>query len=125
MLKDKSIPECLFALSSLVANNGGGSIQDRSSATLELRPVCPADEPLLYRIYSSTRTEELELTGWNDEMRETFLRLQYDAQRRSYLLQLPNAEYWIVQRKSEGVGRLIIDRTDDVIHVVDIALLPD
>ena len=67
----------------------------------------------------------MALTGWNAEQQETFLRMQYEAQRRSYLMQLPEAEYWVVRCDGSAVGRLIINGTAEEIHVVDIALLPE
>jgi ribosomal protein S18 acetylase RimI-like enzyme len=67
----------------------------------------------------------MALTGWNAEQQEAFLRMQYDAQRRSYRMQLPDAKYWVIRCDGSAVGRLIIDRTAEEIHVVDIALLPE
>jgi ribosomal protein S18 acetylase RimI-like enzyme len=95
-----------------------------SAPAISLSPVTSSDEPFLYQTYCATRTEEMALTGWTSEQQETFLRMQYDAQRSSYLLQLPNAEYSLIRRGEVAVGRLIVDRTPQEIHVVDIALLP-
>jgi ribosomal protein S18 acetylase RimI-like enzyme len=67
----------------------------------------------------------MALTGWNAEQQEAFLRMQYDAQRRSYLMQLPEAKYWVIRYDGAAVGRLIVERTAEEIHVVDIALLPE
>jgi ribosomal protein S18 acetylase RimI-like enzyme len=96
-----------------------------SVPAITLDPVLAADEPFLYQTFASTRAEEMALTGWNAEQQETFLRMQYEAQRRSYLMQLPDAQYWVIRCDGSGVGRLIIDRTAEEIHVVDIALLPE
>jgi ribosomal protein S18 acetylase RimI-like enzyme len=96
-----------------------------SVSTIRLDRVLPSDEPFLYQTFASTRTEEMALTGWNAEQQEAFLRMQYDAQRRSYLMQLPEAKYWVIRCDGSAVGRLIIDRTAEQIHVVDIALLPE
>lgn len=112
MFEDKSLGECLDVFAS--PTNGrdhGRPVRDVSGATITLGAVCSADEPLLYRTYASTRAAELKLTGWNSEMRETFLRLQYDAQRRSYGTQFPNAEYWVIRRDDTGIGRLIIEES--------------
>jgi ribosomal protein S18 acetylase RimI-like enzyme len=92
---------------------------------ITLDPVLTSDEPFLYRTFASTRAEEMALTGWNAEQQETFLRMQYDAQRRSYLMQLPEAKYWVIRCDGTAVGRLIVERTAEEIHVVDIALLPE
>ena len=51
--------------------------------------------------------------------------MQYQAQRRSYLAQFPAAEYYIIQRAGADVGRLIVDRSGDVIRLIDISLLPE
>src|SRR5579863_1347442 len=92
---------------------------------ITLDPVLTSDEPFLYRTFASTRAEEMALTGWNAEQQETFLRMQYDAQRRSYLMQLPDAKYWVIRCDGNAAGRLIVERTAEEIHVVDIALLPE
>ena len=91
-----------------------------------LRPVQPGDEDLLYRIYASTRAEELAPVNWTDEQKETFLRMQFNAQTVHYLNYFPNAEYQIIQRQ-EGIpaGRLITDRSEASIFLIDVALLPE
>jgi hypothetical protein len=38
------------------------------------RPEEPDDEPFLCRLYATTRTEEMALTGWPAEQQEAFLR---------------------------------------------------
>jgi len=96
-----------------------------SVPAITLDPVLDSDEPFLYRTFASTRAEEMALTGWNTEQQDAFLRMQYEAQRRSYLMQLPDARYWVIRCDGSAVGRLIIDRTVEEIHVVDIALLPE
>jgi ribosomal protein S18 acetylase RimI-like enzyme len=96
-----------------------------SVQTLTLIPVTSSDDPFLYRTYASTRSEEMALMGWSAEQTEAFLRMQFEAQRRSYRMQLPDATYWVIQCSDIAVGRLILDRTLEEIHIVDIALLPE
>ncbi|MGA7220085.1 MAG: GNAT family N-acetyltransferase [Candidatus Sulfotelmatobacter sp.] len=96
-----------------------------SGSAIELTPVQPADEPFLYRTYASTRVEELALTGWNDEQREGFLRMQYEAQRSSYRTQSPGAEYFVILCDGSPAGRLTVDREPGKIHIVDIAFVPE
>ncbi len=96
---------------------------DAGSAMITLEPVTPADESFLYETYASTRTDEMALTGWSDEQKEKFLRMQFEAQRQSYLTQTPDAEYSVIRCGEIAVGRLIIERTAEEIHIVDIALL--
>jgi ribosomal protein S18 acetylase RimI-like enzyme len=98
---------------------------DVSAAKIHLDPVLASDEIFLYQTFTSTRTEEMALTGWNAEQQESFLRMQYEAQRRSYLMQLPDAEYFVIRSSETALGRLIIDRRPEEIHIVDIALLSE
>jgi len=90
-----------------------------------LRPACPADDEFLYRVYASTRREELAITGWTEAEKEAFLRMQSHAQRQSYLTQCPQAQYSIVLRDGEPAGRMIIDRSGPTLLLMDIALLPE
>jgi ribosomal protein S18 acetylase RimI-like enzyme len=113
-------------LSSIPATESQGRlIPDISVPQITLDRAQPSDEPFLYRTFASTRAEEVALTGWNPEQQETFLRTQYEAQRSSYLVQVPDAEYWVIRFGESAVGRLIIHETPQEIHVVDIALLPE
>ena len=125
-----------FEVSSVAPGVSGLSQLIRDENTSQLRPdlgalpicliaVCPADEPVLYLTFASTRTAEMELTGWNEEQKESFLRMQYEAQRRSYLMQIPDAEYFVIRCGDCAAGRLIVERTANRIHIVDIALLPE
>ncbi len=96
---------------------------DRGPITL--RPVEEEDRELLYRIYASTRLEEMALVPWPDEQKDAFLRMQFDAQTRHYEQHYQNAEHSIVLLGPAPVGRLYVDRRAGEIRVVDIALLPE
>lgn len=97
----------------------------KSVGPISLAPAEASDEAVLYQTFASTRAEEMALTGWNVDQQEAFLRMQYEAQRRSYRNDLPDAEYSVIRCDGTAAGRLILDRTPEEIHVVDIALLPD
>lgn len=106
----------------------GGDAGHRSSPAISeqevhLEPASPADESFMYATFASIRTEELAATGWSDEQKDQFLRMQFEAQRQSYLRQVPDAEYSVVRCGEIGVGRLIIERTPKEVHIVDISLL--
>jgi ribosomal protein S18 acetylase RimI-like enzyme len=98
---------------------------DVTSPLIRLDPIGPSDEPFLYQTFASTRSDEMALTGWNAQQQELFLRMQYEAQRNSYLMQMPDAEYWVIRRDEMAAGRLILHRTSEKIYVVDIALIPE
>jgi GNAT superfamily N-acetyltransferase len=94
------------------------------AAVTSLRPEGPADAPFLLEVYASTRQEELEVTGWPAEMREAFVRMQFNAQRQGYLAAFPRAEFAIILSGGHPVGRIVIDRSENGFLLVDIALLP-
>lgn len=96
-----------------------------SGASVELRPVEPGEEEFLYRVYASTRTEELAVVAWDDAGKEAFLRMQFTAQDRYYHAQMPDASYQVVLVDGVAAGRLYVDRRAGEIHVIDIALLPE
>jgi ribosomal protein S18 acetylase RimI-like enzyme len=92
---------------------------------ITLRRITAADEDFLYRVYASTREEELGQTGWDREQKEAFLKMQFAAQHRFYSEQFPQAALEIVELDREPVGRFYRDRRPDEIRLIDIALLPE
>jgi ribosomal protein S18 acetylase RimI-like enzyme len=116
---------------SLAGRNAVSScLDDRNSTQLSppavtLEPAATSDQEFFYRIFASTRADEVALTGWSAEQQESFLRMQFEAQRRGYLMQMPDARYWVIRQDRTPVGRLIVDRTADDIHLIDIGLLPE
>jgi ribosomal protein S18 acetylase RimI-like enzyme len=92
---------------------------------ITLRAITAADEPFLYAVYASTRTEELAPLGWDEAQLSGFLRMQFDAQHRYYQEQFAGAAFDLILRNGQPVGRLYVDRCDDEIRIIDIALLPE
>jgi ribosomal protein S18 acetylase RimI-like enzyme len=91
---------------------------------LELRPVRPGDDELLFRIYASTRAQELAVLAWDDAAKEAFLRGQFAAQAASYE-RYPGRSRHVVLLGGEPVGRLYLARTEGEIRIIDVALLPE
>jgi ribosomal protein S18 acetylase RimI-like enzyme len=89
-----------------------------------MRPVRATDEEFLFRVYASTREEELAQVNWDAAQREQFLRLQFAAQTQHYTTQYPGAEFQVVLANGEPAGRLYVHRRSEEIRVMDIALLP-
>jgi ribosomal protein S18 acetylase RimI-like enzyme len=95
------------------------------STSVTLRPIRPEDEPFLYKVYASTREEELAPVGWSDSEKEAFLRMQFNAQHRYYQEQFPDANYDVILFKKKPAGRMYVHRRFDEIRIVDIALLSE
>lgn len=90
-----------------------------------LRPVAPGDEPFLFAVYASTRTEELAPVPWSEEEKQAFLRQQFAAQHRYYTEQFPGCSFDVILRAGQPAGRLYVDRREREISIIDIALLPE
>ncbi|MGH3149791.1 MAG: GNAT family N-acetyltransferase [Streptosporangiaceae bacterium] len=90
-----------------------------------LRPAGPADAELLYRIYVSTREEELAAVPWDAPAKEAFLRMQFAAQDTHYHANHPQASYDLIVDGEQVLGRLYLDRGETAWNVIDIALLPE
>ena len=92
---------------------------------ITFRRIGPDDEPFLYRVYASTRTEELAPLDWGAAQKEAFLRMQFNAQHRYYQEQYPDASFQIILADNRPVGRLYVQRFPEELHVIDVALLPE
>jgi ribosomal protein S18 acetylase RimI-like enzyme len=93
--------------------------------TISLRPVLSGDDEFLFSVYSSTRTDEMDLLDWNSAQKEAFLRMQLHAQRQQYQFTYPDAINQIIEFNGVTAGRLIVDRSANETLLVDITLLPD
>ncbi|WP_157737817.1 GNAT family N-acetyltransferase [Aneurinibacillus soli] len=81
------------------------------------------DDGFLYQVYKETREEELRVTGWSEEEQDSFLRMQFDMQRRSYALQHDGADHMIILFDQVRIGQIMTKTTDDSIWIIDVALL--
>ncbi len=92
---------------------------------LRLAPLSPEDEDFIYRLYASTRMAEIAGFGWDQAQQEAFLRMQFNAQKRWYEMAYPGAEYTVILRDEQPVGRMIVLRGTQEFHLIDIALLAE
>lgn len=97
----------------------------RMRGTITLRPVQPDDLEFLYRVYASTRQEELAPVDWSGEEKEGFLRMQFTAQHAYYQEHYADGQFLVVLVEGEPAGRLYVARWPEEIRLIDIALLPE
>lgn len=100
-------------------------MKTKDTLSVTLRPARPEDEAFLLALYASTRAEEVAAWGWTAAQQEAFLRMQFQAQRQAYQWQYPGADYQIIWREEQAIGRFIVYRTQAEMRLVDIALLPE
>ena len=91
---------------------------------LTYRELVEEDLPFIAALYASTRTEELEPTGWPEAVKSAFLAQQHEAQHRHYQAHYPGAEWLIVERDGVAVGRIYLHERATEFRLIDIALLP-
>ena len=89
------------------------------------RPVAEGDLPFLKRVYRSTREDELQLTGWDEAFKETFIDQQFTAQHQYYREAYHDASFQVILLDGKEAGRLYVWESDRQIRIVDIALLPE
>lgn len=89
-----------------------------------LRAATHADQEFLAALYASTRADEMVIAGWPEQMRAAFCAQQFAAQSAHYRTHYADASFSVVELQGSSVGRLIVHRSPERLHVVDISLLP-
>ena len=92
---------------------------------LTFRSITEADLEFLYRVYASTRQDEMALMPWGDDEKDAFLRSQFQFQQQHYRQSYPDATFAVVMVGDDEIGRLYVQRHEDEILIIDIALLPE
>lgn len=96
-----------------------------SNPALSLRCITAGDEPVLCRIYCSTRTEEMEqVTDWTAAQKKAFLEWQFHMQHQYYQEYYSDAWFWLLLLNGKIIGRLYLQAQPDSVRIVDITLLP-
>ena len=89
-----------------------------------LRTVTEADDPFILSVYAATRAQELAQVPWSAEQKESFVRMQYVAQKQHYAAEYPSASHDVIYVDQTPVGRIYLDRGAEVLHILDITVLP-
>lgn len=91
---------------------------------LTQRETVADDEAFLFEVYLSSRGDDLTEMGWDAERVRSFLETQYAAQQRFLKANYPQGEDRIITLDTQPIGRIVVERNDQEIRVVDVALLP-
>src|SRR5712691_9212836 len=94
------------------------------SGVLRLRPEGDDDRAFRFGLFCDSRPDEWERAVLDAATRARLMRLQFDAQTAGYRSQFPDAGCAIVEFAGEPIGRIVVDRPGDRLHLVDIALVP-
>ena len=96
-----------------------------ATPAISLRPVAGEDSDLLFRVYASTRAEELAPVPWSDDQKQAFLRQQFEAQSAYWGAHYAGGEFSVVEADGVPAGRFYVARLSGEIRLVDVALLPE
>ena len=88
-----------------------------------LRAAMPTDLPALRRLHADTRADEMACVPWPAGLKQSFLDQQFDLQHTHYLQHYGDADFLVVERDGEVLGRLYLQRKAPEHLVVDISLL--
>jgi len=92
---------------------------------LQLRPSLLDDRDFLFRLYASTRMDEIRGFGWSAVQQDAFFRMQFNAQQQWYQTTYSTAENQIIEKDQEPIGRMIVQRGAGTWRLLDISLLPE
>ncbi len=81
------------------------------------------DKEFLLSLYASTREEELSYTTMSQIEKKIFINMQFDLKQSYYKKNYKDAEFLILKRKKQDIGRIVVDEREDHIHLVDIAII--
>ena len=99
-------------------------MRDKMNAPTRLRTMKSDDQPFLYRLFASTRSD-IAMLDISAEEKDRLLRMQFNAQSDHYRQQFGEADFLIVTQEGDPIGRITVHHQHDEIRVVDIALLPN
>ena len=79
----------------------------------------------LFGLYAASRQLEIESWGWDETQTETFLRMQWRMQARSYEMQYPDAESLILTQGDERIGRCLLQHAEAHDRLIDLSIAPE
>ncbi|MBD9362477.1 GNAT family N-acetyltransferase [Methylomonas fluvii] len=94
------------------------------TGNLALRPALEEDEAFIQLLYSLSR-DDLRLMPGDSHFVESLIAMQYRAQRQSYSASYPRAYHLIVEKQGQQIGRILVDFSQDRMHLIDINLMPE
>jgi GNAT superfamily N-acetyltransferase len=91
---------------------------------LFVRPALQQDEQFVYDVAYQVMHDHLHAHLWDPNIRHALLDLQVRSKNASYAAVHPGADYAIIMQDDQPVGRMIIDRSGEFYHLVDISIVP-
>jgi ribosomal protein S18 acetylase RimI-like enzyme len=83
------------------------------------------DTEFLFRVYASSRADEMAVVPWSEAEKDAFLRSQFELQHHHYHQHYPDARYDLICEGDRAIGRYYVQPMKNEIRIMDIALLPE
>ncbi|RDS81422.1 GNAT family N-acetyltransferase [Dyella psychrodurans] len=101
-----------------------GISEPMRARSIQLRAARTDDLPYLRGLYRALRSEELSLADWPEAFKQTFLDDQFALQHMHYVNSYADADFWVIERHQQAIGRYYLLREPPCYHIVDITLDP-
>jgi ribosomal protein S18 acetylase RimI-like enzyme len=88
-----------------------------------LRPIDARDLAFLAALYANVREPELAAVAWPAATKAQFLLDQFRLQHQHYRAHYLGAEFLLIERHGEPIGRVYLCRTTNDLRLMEIALL--
>ncbi|KMW57530.1 Acetyltransferase, GNAT family [Candidatus Rhodobacter oscarellae] len=92
--------------------------------TVSFRVIHNKDQEFLFQLYASTRAQEMAQVPWDNQAKDEFLRSQFKAQTEGYSATYLRAVHRIIQVGESDIGRMIVDRQDECLRLIDLSIAP-
>lgn len=97
---------------------------DWPGGVLTLRPETPDDLQFRFDLFVRSRPPEWDQVQLPLDQLTQVMNHQFWAQTNTYLARFPEARFDIVELDGERIGRIVVNRPGDRIHIVDQAIIP-
>ena len=95
-----------------------------AAGEVRLRPEHAGDEAFRFALFRQSRPDDWSASGLDLSVLDGVMRHQFRAQTIGYRTQFPGAAFDILEHGGERIGRIVVDRPGDRIHIVDHAIMP-
>ena len=89
---------------------------------IRLRPECADDEAFRFALFCHSRPDDWSASGLDPSLLTSLMRHQFQAQTVGYRTRFPRAAFDVLEQAGERIGRIVVDRPGDRIHIVDHAI---
>jgi ribosomal protein S18 acetylase RimI-like enzyme len=109
----------------LTPRNPGEGWTRAAAKGLRFRAISDDDLPFLARVYAASGTDSFAVAPWPEAEKAGFVHMQFNLQHMHFQKQYPQADWLVIMREAEELGRLYIERRAREHRIIDLALLPE